>query len=253
MTPPAGRLEWTTLSRDAIRAQYIVRRLCLKASIHNCVFQLSLACLLSVPVAAADTASNTAAAGAPREPLISKGASPGPRGGSNSLDLIQALLADESRSLTWVFTGDSITHGAKHTHGSRSYVEHFAERVRYELGRGQDVVINTGLSGDKADGLLQHFESRVARFKPDVVSIMIGMNDCMRGLDKREEFRNNLRQLVTRTRALGAVPMLHTQNTVEPSAAKERGDLPAYARLVAEVARKACGPKSSIAMPSRLQ
>lgn len=155
---------------------------------------------------------------------------------SESLDRIRALLVDKSHPLTWVFTGDSITHGAKHTHGSRTYVEHFAERVRWELGRVQDIVINTGISGDKAEGILRAFEWRIGRFKPDVVSIMIGMNDCTRGPKKREEFRTNLCQLIRRTRALGAVPVLHTQNTIEPSAAQERGDLPAYATIVAEVA-----------------
>jgi lysophospholipase L1-like esterase len=137
-----------------------------------------------------------------------------------------------------VFTGDSITHGAKHTHGSRSYAEHFAERVRWEERRLQDVVINTGISGDKADGLLRDFEWRVARFKPDVVSIMIGMNDCTRGPGNRDRFREQLRELVRRSRALGAEPVLHTPNITAPSAATERGDLPAYAAIVTEVARE---------------
>lgn len=154
------------------------------------------------------------------------------------LQKIQKLLADKSRSLTWIFTGDSITHGAKHTHGSRSYVEHFAERDRWELGRVNDIVINTGSSGDKADGILRGFDWRIARFKPDVVSIMIGMNDCTRGPEKREEFRNNLRELIRRVRGLGAVPVLHTVNIVEPSAAKERGDLPAYVAIVNDVAHE---------------
>ena len=48
-----------------------------------------------------------------------------------------------------MFTGDSITHGALHTMGWRSYPEHFAERVRWELGRMRDIVINTGISGDR--------------------------------------------------------------------------------------------------------
>ena len=34
---------------------------------------------------------------------------------------------------TWVFYGDSITHGAAHTHGWRSFPEIFQERVRWEL------------------------------------------------------------------------------------------------------------------------
>ena len=48
-----------------------------------------------------------------------------------SLEDLRAMLANRSRPLTWVFTGDSITHGAKHTAGCRSYPEHFAERVRW--------------------------------------------------------------------------------------------------------------------------
>ena len=58
-----------------------------------------------------------------------------------TLDRIKALLAGND-ALTWVITGDSITHGALHTLGWRSYPEHFAERagnpeaaVRLAFGR----------------------------------------------------------------------------------------------------------------------
>ena len=163
--------------------------------------------------------------------------SPPPDSGA-AFEKLQKLLAGKSPALTWVFTGDSITHGAKHTDGTRSYVEHFAERVRWELGRVNDIVINTGISGDKADGILKSFDWRVARFKPDVISIMIGMNDCSRGPEKREEFRQNVRSLIRRSRELGAIPILHTMNTVEPSSARDRGDLPAYVAIIGEVARE---------------
>jgi lysophospholipase L1-like esterase len=157
---------------------------------------------------------------------------------NSELQSIQKLLADKVHPLTWVLTGDSITHGAKHTHGNRSYVEHFAERVRWELGRPNDIVINTGISGDKAEGILGKFDWRIARFKPDVVSIMIGMNDCTRGPEKRDEFQKNLRDLIHRVRDLGAFPVLHTMNIVEPSATKERGDLSAYVDIVNGIARE---------------
>src|SRR5262245_38050003 len=52
---------------------------------------------------------------------------------------IKQLLA-RPEPVTWVFTGDSITHGALHTRGWRSYPEHFAERVRWELKRMRDIV-----------------------------------------------------------------------------------------------------------------
>src|SRR5437763_63070 len=78
----------------------------------------------------------------------------------------------------WLFNGDSITHGALHTFGWRDYVELFHERLRFELARGMDVVINTAISGDSTRGLLETFDWRVAQFRPDVVFLMIGMNDC---------------------------------------------------------------------------
>ena len=76
------------------------------------------------------------------------------------LDYISKKLKSDFPA-TWVFTGDSITHGASHTNGFRSYPEHFAERVRYELERFQDIIINTGISGDTADKILESFDWRM--------------------------------------------------------------------------------------------
>ncbi len=73
---------------------------------------------------------------------------------------------NEAASTTWVFTGDSITHGALYTEGWRSYPEHFAERVRWELRRFQDVVINTGVIGEGSARLLANLDARVLRFAP---------------------------------------------------------------------------------------
>lgn len=73
---------------------------------------------------------------------------------------IKALLG-KPEPITWLITGDSITHGALHTHGYRSYPEHFAERVRWELRRVRDVMINTGISGDRVPGLTKDLEHRV--------------------------------------------------------------------------------------------
>ena len=138
--------------------------------------------------------------------------------------------------LAWVFTGDSITHGALHTKGFRSYPEHFAERVRWELKRMRDIVINTGISGDKADGLLADLDWRVLHLKPDVVSIMIGMNDCTLGEVGRELFRKNLTAIVNKVKTAGAIPILNTPNTVYLKNADTRGDLAAYAQVIRDVA-----------------
>lgn len=152
------------------------------------------------------------------------------------IERIRELLAEKSKPLTWVFTGDSITHGALHTFGWRSYPELFAERLRFELGRPRDIVINTGISGDRTGGLLADFDWRVARFQPHVVSVMMGMNDCTEGPDGRERFRTQLIQIVERIGALpGAVPLLHTMNAITPLDTG-RKDLPAYVAIIREVA-----------------
>src|SRR5580698_4140403 len=57
-------------------------------------------------------------------------------------DAIRALLKGKEH-VVWLITGDSITHGALHTCGWRSYPELFGERVRWELYRVRDIVINT--------------------------------------------------------------------------------------------------------------
>lgn len=145
-------------------------------------------------------------------------------------------LLGSSEPLTWVITGDSITHGALHTLGWRSYPEHFAERVRWEMRRMRDVVINTGISGNRTGDLLKDFSWRAARFQPDVVSIMLGMNDCVAGSSGRDSFRANMKELAERTIAAGAIPLLHTPNTIYEKNAGSRSDLPAYATIVREVA-----------------
>ena len=145
-------------------------------------------------------------------------------------------LTKRAEPVTWVLTGDSITHGALHTNGWRSYPEHFAERIRWELGRVRDVVINTGISGDRVPGLQADLEHRVLRFKPDVVSIMMGMNDASAGEAGREDFRSAYNRLVETLEAeTDATILLHTPNPITP-AASGRADLPAYSQIVREVA-----------------
>lgn len=146
----------------------------------------------------------------------------------------EVLLTDQPR--TWVFTGDSITQGGFHTRGARSWVEHVHERLRWQLGRLHDVVINTGMSGWTAPEVLAAFDHLVGRFAPDVVSLSLGMNDALDGPQGRPVFRDSLRELVARSGDLGAQVVLQTPNPVAPEALPERADLPAYSSIVRELA-----------------
>lgn len=143
------------------------------------------------------------------------------------LEKIKALLTQKTPNI-WLFTGDSITHGAKHTHGYRSYPEVFQERIRWELGRVRDIVINSGISGNTAAQIADDFDWRIRQFNPTVVSLMIGTNDCARKGMTPQEFKGNVAKLIGMIRATGAVPVLHTPNPIIIPTSPERKTLPDY-------------------------
>lgn len=151
--------------------------------------------------------------------------------------LRERLKAQGARR-TWVMTGDSITHGAKWVYRERSYPEIMHERIRYEMQLWFDIFVNSGLSGESTPGLLADFDWRVLRFRPDIVSIMIGMNDSKGGPAGRDQFASNLREIVRLVRGVGAVPILHRTNPISPEgeASAIRTDLPAYNAVIGQVA-----------------
>ncbi len=65
--------------------------------------------------------------------------------------------------------------------------------------------INRGVSGDRAINLVQRWDEDCIALKPDVVSILIGINDCWRRYDSNDptsvqEFEENYRKILTRTK-----------------------------------------------------
>lgn len=139
--------------------------------------------------------------------------------------------------LTWVFVGDSITQGVTHTHGWRGFVEHFAERVRGELGRARDAVVNSGVAGAVVSDVLPEFHWRAGRFAPDVVVVMFGTNEALvQSEGGVREFHYDLVQLVERSRDLGATVILQTPPPIADPGGADPAVGPAYAEEVRTVA-----------------
>jgi lysophospholipase L1-like esterase len=153
-----------------------------------------------------------------------------------------ATILNSDTPATWLFTGDSITHGALHTHGWRSYPEHWTERVRWELGKpkNRDFVVDTGVSGATSADLVTEFDHRIKAFSPQVVSVMIGTNDIATPGLGPEAYRQNLLSLVRSVRALPGAPavVLQSPNPVDPARWPGRTGLDQYARVMAEVAEQ---------------
>lgn len=139
-----------------------------------------------------------------------------------------------------LFTGDSITHGNSATHFHRDYTQLYSEFVRGRaLARNMDVIINTAVSGGTTRSLLKSVESHIVRFRPDLVFLMIGMNDCREKNDiSIEEFSANLHELTQRFRDSGALTVLQTTIPIIPksSATDREPFLPAFMDVVRSIA-----------------
>ena len=146
-------------------------------------------------------------------------------------------LLQKKDPLKWIFTGDSITAGVKHTHGNRSYPEVFSERLRWEMRRSRDQIINTGISGNTTRNIIEDFDWRIKQFNPSVVSLMIGTNDCAEGRNVNLKlFKENLDSLINRIRTLGAIPILHTPNLIIEDKAPDRAKLSEYVEVIKQIA-----------------
>ena len=150
----------------------------------------------------------------------------------------------DSRPWNWVFYGDSITHGAAHTHGWRSFPEIFHERVRWELKKSADIVINSAYSGQTAFALSQkdYFESHVSRFAPDAVFLLIGTNDIIKTEGGADSFRTYLESIMEQIIALDAIPIVQNYPPIaqsdNPGYIKRFQQMPLYNEVIEETARK---------------
>ena len=175
-------------------------------------------------------------------PLLENGNSFG--SGKNDWDRIVRHFAgpDAADPWCWLFYGDSITHGAAHTHGWLSFPEIFSERVRWEIHHMHDVVINTGISGNTSADLLHDYDWRVRHWHPQSVFLLIGINDIVK-LDDLDRYRENLLRLVAQIREDGAIPILQTYPPIQkhpeiPGYWKRYRELPAYHEAIRQIAQR---------------
>lgn len=126
------------------------------------------------------------------------------------MERIKSILAKKA-PMKWLFTGDSITQGSLHCGGFKNYTEIFSERIRDEMGRKLDLILNSAISGNTTVDILNDFDWRVKEFNPNVAFLMIGMNDCCieRNVSIRD-FEKNLELLITKFCENDILPVLQT-------------------------------------------
>ena len=154
--------------------------------------------------------------------------------GLNANQQAIADLAEGGEPLTWLFMGDSITHGASYTFGYDSISQLFEKFLKDDLGREEDIVINTAVSSADSNDTITELHARLNRYQPDVVSIMIGTNDSATHINVGEtNYKANLRTIIAAIQEKGAKVILRTPVPTKDGTRPEIGD---YADWMGEVA-----------------
>ncbi len=128
--------------------------------------------------------------------------------------------------VTIAVLGDSVTQGCfecwydeqKGFYGPTQPEECYASKLQRILHlfcpNAQLNIINAGVGGDSAAGGLTRFDRDVARFSPDLVVIAFALNDSAAGPEGISAYKEALKELIRKTKALGAECILLTPNAM---------------------------------------
>jgi acyl-CoA thioesterase I len=106
-----------------------------------------------------------------------------------------------------LFTGDSITDSGRREAATAPLGAGYVRMIADELAAsGDPTIINTGIGGNRAADLQSRWQFDVLDHRPDVLTIMIGINDTWRRYDSNnptsaETFEEHYRDILTRSRA----------------------------------------------------
>lgn len=120
--------------------------------------------------------------------------------------------------------GDSVTHGCFEVfmnrfgqidtryRTDRGYVAQLHRRLSELYPAAAVSMLNAGVSGGSAGHGLARLERDVLSHKPDLVIVNFALNDACGGLDKLEQYKQNMAAIFDRVLASGAECMLLTPN-----------------------------------------
>ncbi len=148
-----------------------------------------------------------------------------------SLVIRKKLLSGEPVKV--VCFGDSVTGVYYHSGSRRAYTDMLGIALRRVSGSDNVEMINAGISGHTTVNALSRIDRDVLAHKPDVVTVMFGLNDMTRvSLD---DYRANLKTIIQKCRGIGAEVVLATPNNVVDTLSRPTSRLIQYCDVVRDV------------------
>ena len=129
---------------------------------------------------------------------------------SSLLNIAEGKTNNDGNGFTFLFQGDSITDGNRSRNNDwnhlmgHGYVYLISSRLWYAFPQKDLHFVNRGISGNTTTDLLQRWNEDVIAIKPNVVSILIGINDVAAFVDgdssfDAAHFETNYRNLLEQT------------------------------------------------------
>lgn len=126
--------------------------------------------------------------------------------------------------VTIAFLGDSVTQGCFECYfdqnnniqtvfdAESAYPTRVKEILNILYPSVQINLINSGISGDSANGGNKRFERDIAPYSPDLVVVAFGLNDSGNGKAYAEEYAKQLKEIFLKVKAIGAECIFIFQN-----------------------------------------
>lgn len=157
-----------------------------------------------------------------------------PLGGTEGLNLIRSWL-HQPQSRVWMFVGDETTAWLRY-HGEPGYAEMFRHRIRWEIRRFPDLIVNAGVRNAGIDDLIKITRQGLLQCRADAVFIMPTIADMQFAVDKPFDYSERLRQLAQVVREQGAEPVFQTPPVPISEGHESSQPLHQLADIVREVA-----------------
>lgn len=154
---------------------------------------------------------------------------------SSKFPKLATVLAEGETPVKIVCIGDSITGIYYHTGGRRAYPEMVEIALKRAYPKAKVQVINAGISGNTLPQGLTRLQKDVLDHKPQLVTIMYGMNDMTRF--SLADFKKNLAEMADRCRKAGAEVLLCTQNSITDGSRTNK-KLAEYTQAIQDVGKE---------------
>mgnify|MGYP001166471974 FL=1 len=149
---------------------------------------------------------------------------------------IRERMLRVDRPVRVVCFGDSVTGVYYHTGSRRAYTAMLGLALEAAVPGTRVRAINAGISGHTTADGLSRIDKDVLAHKPDIVTVMFGLNDMVRV--SPADYRKNLITIVGRCRKIGAEVVLATPNNVIDTPRRPTDRLVEYCDVVRSVGRE---------------